>query len=366
MTRRAVRTLNGAVAGLALVIGADRALAIEPGDFGQTVPGLTIGEPLAAPMPRGVYAFITTYLEPAGHGVGQNLGNNVTVPYWSPKVVWSTGFQILGANLSVAVEQPFYYTAAYPSNGATLGGNGSGPPFGNTIWFGTVGNTRITPVLLQWNFANGWSAAAGLTLIPADGSSYNGTLNPDHFTTEPMLSVAYLGESWHVTANLKYDFNAASAGRTGSYQIAANLPFPLGFGGTPLAGIVAGIGNGYQSGQQAYLDLAALYVFGRWEIGPVASFYWQTTADTPGGGFTCAQLAAALPASLGCGRAARHSLGGLVGYDFGPVKFQVWATDSFSTRDEFDGLGIYTRLSFKLWGPDEAPSRLPVKAPPAR
>ena len=67
-----------------------------------------------------------------GHGVGQNLGNNVTVPYWSPKVVWSTGFQIFGANLSMAVEQPFYYTAAYPSNGATLGGNGSGPPFGNT------------------------------------------------------------------------------------------------------------------------------------------------------------------------------------------------------------------------------------------
>jgi hypothetical protein len=342
--------LYGSVAALALVMGADRGFAIEPGSFGQTLGGATIGAPIAAPAPPGVYGILENFIAPASVGSGQNLGNTVVVPLWSPTLLWSTGYKILGANLSMAVVQPFYYDIAYPSNGASLAGNASGPPFGGAIVFPTMANTLITPVLLSWKLGNGWFAGAGFTFMAPDGSRYNGTNNPDYWTYEPRASLAYLSPTWHLTANLKYDINQASAGHTGNYQIAANLPFPLGFGGTPLAPVIAGIGNGYRSGQQAFLDLAATYKVGKWELGPVAALKWQTTADSPGGGFTCAQLAATLPASLGCGRATNYAVGGLIGYDFGPVNFQVWAVDSVYTKDDFAGWGIYTRMAFKLWG----------------
>jgi hypothetical protein len=285
-----VASICGAAAGLALVVGADRGLALEPGDFGQTLSGATIGAPLAAPGPPGLYGVLDTFVGPNGVGTGQNLGTSVTVPLWAPTVYWSTGYQFLGANLSMAVVQPFYYVAAFPTNGATLGGNGNGPPFGGAVWFETMSDTLFTPILLSWKLGNGWFAGTGFTLIAPDGSRYNGTTNPDYWTYEPRLTLAYIDQNWHLSANLKYDINQASAGHTGTYQIVANAP-PVSFN-PALAAAVASIGNGYRSGQQAFLDLAATYKVGKWEFGPVAALKWQTTADSPGGGFTCAQVTA--------------------------------------------------------------------------
>ena len=335
---------------------------MEPGNFGQTLSGTTIGAVLAAPAPPGVYGVVETFYGHNGVGTGQNLGTSLAVPLVAPALYWSTGYHILGANLAMALVQPFYDVTAFPTNGATLGGNGSGPPFGGAVLFENIGNTLITPILLQWKLGNGWFASTGLTLIAPDGSRYNGTNNPDYFTYEPRAALAYISKDWHLTANFKYDINGTSAGHTGTYQIAANLPFPAGFGGTPLASTIAGIGNGYRSGQEAFLDLAATYQFGKWEIGPVASLKWQTTADTPGGGFTCAQLATAglAAAGLGCGRATNYSVGGLVGYNFGPVNLQVWATDSVYNRDDYAGWAVYSRLVFKIWGDDAAPPSGPM------
>jgi len=360
MTRLGLGTLCGAVAGLALAAGTDRGFAMEPGNFGQTLGGTTIGAVIAAPAPPGVYIVNETFIGPHGTGVGQNLGTDVTVPLWGPTLYWSTGWQFLGANVAGAIVQPFYYVAAYPTLGTTLGGNGSGPPFGNTIWFENTANTLFTPIILQWTLGHGWFADLGVTLIAPDGSRYNGTNNPDYWTVEPRGGLAYIDKDWHFTANFKYDINGSSAGHTGTYQIAANLPAPLGFGGTPLAATIAGIGNGYTSGNELFADLALTHMFGKLEFGPVASIKVQTTNDTPGAGFTCAQLAATLPANLGCGKAQNIAVGGLAGYNFGPVDLQVWVIDSVYTRDDYSGWGIYSRLTFKLWGPD-APKPLYTK-----
>jgi hypothetical protein len=347
--RRLGRTaLYGAVGGLALVSAPDRGFALEPGDFGQTLTGATIGVAIAVPPPPGFYAVIDGFAAPLGRGTGQNLGTTVAVPLIGPTLFWSTGLNILGANLSMEVVQPFYWTAVFPTTGATLGGNVSGPPYGGALWSETTGNTLITPVLLQWKLDNGWFAAAGVTFIPPDGSRYNGTLNPDYFSYEPRWSLTYKSEDWHLTANFKYDVNSPSAGHTGSYQIVANAP-PVSLV-PPLVATIASVGRGYRSGQEAFLDLAATKVIGKWEIGPVASFEWQTTSDRPGGGFTCAQVAAALGPTLGCGRATNVSVGGLLGYDLGVADFQAWVTDSVYTRDDFQGWGIYSRVSFPLWG----------------
>lgn len=357
MTQR-TRALCNAVAALAVIscteIWSEQALAMEPGNFGQTLAGATIGEAIAAPLPPGIYIFSDSSIA-QGNGVRQNFGTSQAIPRWDPGIYWSSGFQFLGANWTMSVVQPFYYAAQYPTNGATLGGNGFGPPFGGTVWFETIANPQLTPILGQWSFGNGWFAAAGLTLIPQIGSRYNGTLNPDYFTTEPRAAIAYISPDWHVTANLKYDINGASTGHTGTYQIIANAP-PVIFN-PALAATIASFGAGYRSGQELFLDVAATRVLGKFEIGPVASFKWQTTSDRPGSGFTCAQVQAVLGPTRSCGKASNASVGGLVGYDFGPADLQVWATDSFSAQDDFKGWGVFTRLSFRVWAPDTAPRR---------
>lgn len=350
MSRLRFVALSGAVAGLALVVGSGRSFALEPGDFGQTLSGAYIDAPIAAPAPPGLYSALEMFDGPSGRGFGQNNGTTVSVPLWIPTLFWSSGYHILGANLAMELEVPFYFTAAYPTSGTTLAGNSSGPPFGGTIWYDTIANTRITPVLLEWGLGNGWFVAPGMTFIVPDGSRYNGTLNPDYFTAEPRFSVAYISKDWHLTANFLYDINTRSDGHTGAYQIAAaTLPPALG-------ALIAGIGNGYTSGQEAFLDTAATYQWGKFEIGPVASFKWQTTSDSPGGGFSCAQLAALLPPTLGCGRAANISVGGLIGYNFGLVTAQVYATDSVYTKDDYGGWGVFGRFTFLVWSP-EAPTK---------
>jgi len=191
-------------------------------------------------------------------------------------------------------------------------------------------------------------------------------LVPDYWTVEPRGGVAYVDQNWHFTANFKYDINGSSKGTMGTYSLIANTPFP-GFGGvpglsgTPLGPLVASIGNGYQSGNELFGDFALTALFGKLEIGPVASFKWQTTSDSPGGGFTCAQVAALLGPTLGCGRQVDINVGGLVGYNFGPVDFQVYITDSVKTQDDFGGWAIYTRMTWRLWGPD-APKPMYTKA----
>jgi len=368
MTRLGMRTLCGAVAGLALAVGADRGFAMEPGNFGQTITGGTIGAVIAAPAPPGVYVVMDSIIAPTLTGVGQNLGTTVTVPLWGPTLFWSTGWQFLGANVAGAVVQPFYYVAAYQSNGATLGGNGSGPPFGvlngagcvTCIWFENTANTLITPLILQWTLGHGWFADLGVTIIPPDGSHYNGTTVPDYWTVEPRGGFAYVDKDWHFTANFKYDINGTSKGTMGTYSLLANTAGAL----PPLPGLaatVASFGNGYQSGNELFADLALTHLFGKMEIGPVAAIKQQTTNDTPGSGFTCAQVVALLGPTAGCGKASVVAVGGLWGYNFGPVDWQVWITDSVHVEDDFGGWAIYTRLTYKLWGPEPPPKPMYTK-----
>ncbi len=136
--------------------------------------------------------------------------------------------------------------------------------------------------------------------------------NPDYWTYEPTLAVSYLANNWVVSANMFFDFNGASGGRV----------------------LGAGYGsNGYVSGDLFYGDFTAAYKFGKWEIGPVAYVEEQISDDVPGGGVPCTYGVGG-----SCGHAQNVGLGGLVGYDFGPVDLQVWVTDSVYRQDQIDGV----------------------------
>ena len=91
MSRFGINILSGSVAVLALITGAERGFAIEPGDFGQYLAGQTIGGPLAAPTPPGLYIVMDAFIGPGDVGVGQNLGTTVSVPVWEPTMLLVDG-----------------------------------------------------------------------------------------------------------------------------------------------------------------------------------------------------------------------------------------------------------------------------------
>jgi hypothetical protein len=58
---------------------------------------------------------------------------------------------------------------------------------------------------------------------------------------------------------------------------------------------------------------------------------------------------------LTCGKTEDIALGAIASYDFGPAELQTWVTDSVYTQDDFKGVSVFSRLSFKIGGPPPAP-----------
>jgi hypothetical protein len=363
MTRVRSLVLGSVAAALVMGGAVSKSFAIEIGTFTNNLTGGSIGLPLGAAPPPGVYSgFESLYGAPGGQN-GNNVGNQglnnngVNQPLGTPNssrvesvfigivpIVWATGYNVFGGNLTLNAVQAFYTASVdgpgIPVPGANFNGllaNGN-PPFvgitsptiANTTWGGS----------LSWNLGQGWFFAAGFAFEAPDGSRYQATFNPDYWSFEPTWAISYIANNWVLSANFAYFFNTASRGTCCFLQNAA--------------------GNGYLNGQELYVDLTALYKIGKWEIGPVASIVTQTTADQPGSGFTCATMAALNPGDQ-CGRENRIRVGGLIGYDFGLVSLQAWVTDDVYCRDVAAcGVAVWSRLGFKIWGP-EAPKPLVAK-----
>jgi hypothetical protein len=243
-------------------------------------------------------------------------------------LLWVPGWNFLGATYSASVVQAFYWftTCGANANGSCAGG----APFtsGGIVYT----NTFIQPIALSWNLGGGWFISGAFSFDPPDGSRNGGqfTPNPDYWTFEPSVAFSYLGNNWVASANFFYDINTRSQS-----NCCSRLPIT--------------------SGNALFGDFTAVYKFGKWSIGPVGYFETQTTNDTG----PCNGLPATPGVNL-CGRYQTAAAGGLIGYDFGPVDLQVWVTDSFvgqNTPQGVGGLNVWSRIGFKIWGPEAPPAR---------
>ena len=330
-----------AMAGLAAIaIGgvASSASAIEAGSFQNRLNGATIGLPLGALPPPGLYTGLSTaYLgmlagNSSGSSNGASTGNFcVQAPNHACAVLpalaqavpllWVPGWSWWGATYSASVVQAFYiYTTC---NGTTNGDCNGGNSISNGGFVYT--NTFIQPINLSWKLGGGWFIGTAFAFTPPDGSRNGGqfTPNPDYWTFEPSIAFSYLGQNWVASANFFYDINTQSQSNCCSKQ--------------PIT-----------SGNALFGDFTAVYKVGKWSIGPVGYFETQTTADTG----ACNPVIGGVQQAF-CGRYRTAAAGGLVGYDFGPVDLQVWVTDQFASRDTPAGNGalhVWTRLGFKIWG----------------
>jgi hypothetical protein len=324
-----------AMAGLAAIaIGgvASSASAEEFGTFENRLAGATIGLPLGAAPPPGIYTGLeTAYLGllQGGGNNGRSVGNwcipagnncaNLPAIAQAVPLLWVPGWNWWGATYSASVVQAFYvHNTCGVDNGNCVGSGpvtGGGFVYTNTFW---------QPINLSWKLGGGWFVAAAFSFTSPNGSRQAGTPNPDYWTFEPSIAFSYLGNNWVASANFFYDINTQSQGVCCSQAIITN-------------------------GNLFYGDFTALYKFGKWSIGPVGYVEIQTTNDYGPG---CSALS-----PLGfpnCGfRDERAAAGALLGYDFGPVDLQVWVTDAFVGNNAPVGVGnldVWTRIGFKIWG----------------
>ncbi len=337
-----------AMAGLAAIaIGgvASSASAMETGTFQNRLNGATIGLPLGALPPPGIYTGLSTaYLGmlSGSSSSGASAGNQcATTPATGRNcavlpaiaqavpILWVPGWSWWGATYSASVVQAFYVftTCGINANGGCGGGSpisGGGFVYTNTFW---------QPINLSWKLGGGWFIGTAFSFTAPDGTKTPGTFtpNPDYWTFEPSISFSYLGQNWVASANFFYDINTKSQG-------------------------VCCAATGITSGNALYGDFTAVYKVGKWSIGPVAYFETQTTADTGG----CSPA----PGVNLCGRYQTAAAGGLIGYDFGPVDLQVWVTDQFIGRDTPAAVGaldVWTRIGFKIYGFEQPVAPLVTK-----
>jgi len=342
-----------AMAGLAAVaIGgvANSAQASETGTFENRLNGATIGLPLGALPPPGLYTGLTTaYLAllSGSSTTGASTGNQCAAvgPPGSGKcavlpaiaqavpLLWVPGWSWWGATYSASVVEAFYVYTTCGANtfsagpGGTSvehfgnGGCGTGSPFtglGGMVYT----NLFVQPINLSWKLGGGWFIGTAFSFTAPTGTKAGGgfTPNPDYWTFEPSIAFSYLGQNWVASANFFYDINTRSQGSCCAAE--------------PIT-----------SGNLFYGDFSALYKIGKWSIGPVGYTEIQTTADTG----TCNPA----PGVNLCGKHRTAAAGALVGYDFGPVDLQVWVTDNFVGDDSPDGPGalhVWSRIGFKIWG----------------
>jgi hypothetical protein len=120
-----------------------------------------------------------------------------------------------------------------------------------------------------------------------------------------VASLSYLNDGWNLTATLVY-----GTGRNGT------------------------IPGSYAPSWLNY-DLTATKSFGKWEIGPIA--FGSVDLSSPYGGYA---------------RQSQFALGGLVGYDFGPVDLQLKLTTDVAERN-YGGRDtrIWANIIIPIWTP---------------
>jgi len=302
------------------------AMAIEPGVVPQSTSGATIGT-TAKPLDPGIYfsdTALTYQSKQTGPGAEAVDGNNANFAraFDSAKVTVAPGWTFLGATYSAAIAQKFVMKQ-------------TGPPV-NTSASG-LGNTFFSPVQLAWNLGNGFYIQANTGFYAPTGTTAGpkgtGNVGDPFWTFQPQLIMSYINDGWSLTANLYDEINTKNTV------------------------------SGYTSGQIFHADLTATKSFGRFSIGPVGYFTEQITSDSSSAAYEFANQ----------GRFANFAIGGFVGYDFGPAKVAVWATDEVyahawggtpgaGRNETTQGFTVFGQVSFKAWPlQEEAPPV--VKAP---
>lgn len=264
-----------------------------------TQPGETVGFDAATPLPEGVYFESTQSIGNRQAGWGGYNQEGVGIPL----IAWSTPWTLLGGRFVVLAATPALYLGTHPRYASGSFDSGWYNPF--------------LAATLQWNLGNGISAAylAGV-YIPISGGDFQDAFNQTTFRQD--LSLAYHKDGWNAIANLIFGI----VGNNGGHSVYS--PYN-------------------RNPDYFNYDLSLTHTFGKWEVGPVA--FGSTDVGSPYNGYKMQ---------------SQFALGGLVGYNFGPVITQFYLTRDVAEQN-YTGYETraWMRVVVPLWNP--APAAVAAK-----
>ena len=305
----------------------------------STQPGAFIGSSAGVPPP-GIYMFNQVFTDqrilagPGTTSLGIGNRNGVHINDYTMGFLFVPGWTFLGATYDAVVVQPFVDVG--------IGSPLSSHPGVSNLTSGMF-NTYIVPVELSWKLgASGFAVKTGLGIYVPDGTKTGafglGNVGNPWTTFQPELIISYLGGGYNLSVALYEEFNTANT-----------------------------VDN-YTNGNVFHADFTATKTFGKWTLGPVASYVAQVTNDSCPVG-TCTIAHAATAGTLtNAQRFQVFAVGGLVEYNFGPASLSVWATQDVSASasnsnaipalgEDFSlitrGFTVFSTLSFRLWAPEE-------------
>ncbi|WP_298284501.1 transporter [Acidocella sp.] len=283
------------LAGVSSLALCHRAMALE--FYSPMQPGVSTGVPAGALPPPGLYGGADTFLETGpvengkGHQVAKTSGANIT-----PQLLYVPGWQVLGANYGMMINQPFNFNSIKVGAGAT--------PSAFTGY--GMFNTILTPEILSWALGHGNFIAEGMTFYIPDGDfRHTGTsetldsVSNNYWTFEPNIAYSYLGNGWNFTLNNTFDFNTKD-----------NT-------------------TDYQSGDVYYLDYTIAHAFGPITAGLIGTYDVQFTNDTQFGA-----PVANTGGSGGYGNKWMHAaIGPILEYNIGHATIELRYLDGFAGRN---------------------------------
>jgi hypothetical protein len=265
-----------------------------------TPPGERVGIDLATPLPEGVY-----FVDTGGPGNWRAGTGTSNFDYNVPILAWATPWTIGAGRIQLIAAAPMASLSAnnLQKTGLSAQSRGIYNPF--------------VAAQYAYNFGNGFSASylvgayIGITgsTVTIGGAGANLYLQDpwNQTTLHQQLALAWHGGGWNATANLMY--------------------------GIVFQNQTCHCNYGLQADYFNY-DLALTHTFGKWEIGIVG--YGSTDTSSMGMNYFGRS-----PFNGGTGSVyyntrpidAQFALGGLIGYNFGPVITQfVLATDVYESN----------------------------------
>jgi len=303
------------VAGFSALCAGIAGPALEASAGSITQPGEIVGYSWA-PLPEGIY-FATTGSYGNARGTPYRAEEGVNVPL----IAWSTPWTLYGGRIEAY--------AAVPSVALGIPGVAGTPG----SYFGAIYNPYAN-IGMAWDLGHGFSLSGFVgAYAPVDNA-----LGQDFWTFNSRTGVTWKGDDWTLTAHVVYGVtgNALSRGSSLTYSAQGQKISP----------------------DYVNLDMSALKGWGKWSFGPVAFGSWDVSNISYN------------PARYPYGRQMQFAVGGLVGYDFGPVTIQSYLTHDVASRNYIANAGtplahetyetrLFLRAIVPLWNP---PAQAPVIA----
>ncbi|WP_166171606.1 transporter [Acinetobacter sp. SA01] len=177
--------------------------ALEPGAAPQAPAGNTMGIPLNAPLPPGLYYTSSTKLlnGQLKDDNGDNMGLKLNAPASTSIFIYTPGFKVLGGDYRAWLAVPFIMAEEDISN-PMLGEVGK---HSNN----NIANIDVHFADVAWTLNPGQFVSAGLGVITTTGSWKLGDTNTsgEYWSINPRVGYSLMNQDWNISLESHYFYN---------------------------------------------------------------------------------------------------------------------------------------------------------------